>query len=108
MELKPLLTHEETERLMTSFIEARIRREQPYSEEECGKLCQWATLVLVKYETLRLFFEGELEIEEFANDDIQFVLPETVKFHTPLLNQMMEQLGDKFENGSAADGQSDG
>lgn len=96
-EQNPFLDDEQIERLLTSFIKARHRQGRGASEEECRELLQWAILTFVNYTSLMMCLDGTLEIEEFHDDDIQFVRAESLEYHTPLMSQIMEQLEDKFD-----------
>ena len=99
LEQNPFLNDEQIERLLTSFIQARHRQGRSATEEECQKLLQWAILTCVNHDSLMMCLDGDLEIEEFGNDDIQFVRAESLSYHTPLMASIMEQLEDKFDGG---------
>jgi hypothetical protein len=98
-EQNPFLNDEQIERLLTSFIKARHRQGREASEEECHQLLQWAILACVNHTSLMMCLEGELEIDEFDNNDIQFIRAESLEYHTPLMTSIMEQLEDKFDGG---------
>lgn len=98
---EPLLSDEQAERLMTSFAQSRLRKGKEFpSEEECIQLLQWATLAVVNWQALELLFAGELEIEEFFGDDIQFMRPDMLEYTNPLMYQLMEQVNERFEEDS--------
>lgn len=93
----PLLSDEQVERILESFITARIRRGQEATEQECQDLVAWVCLAIVHYDSLQMLFNGALEIEEFKDGDIQFSRAESIQYHTPLMNQIMEQLEENGE-----------
>lgn len=95
-----LFTDEQIERLLTSFIKSRRRQGLEATEEECCKLMEWATLAVVNYTGLMMCIDGHVEIQDFANDDIQFVSAESIELHTPLMNQIMNQIEQRFEEES--------
>jgi hypothetical protein len=97
LEPNPFLSEEQIDRLITSFINARHRQGREASLEECKKLLQWAILTYVHHASLEMCLEGTLEIEEFDNNDIQFVRAETLEYHTPLMAEIMKQLEDKLD-----------
>jgi hypothetical protein len=63
-----LLTQEQAEILITSFIQSRLEKGLSFTEQECKEVTDWATRTLVDFATFSALMDGKMDIEDFSSE----------------------------------------